>query len=173
VPQIQVAFDIDANGILNVSAVEKGTGKTNKITITNDKGRLTKEDIERMVQDAEKFSAEDQQAREKVEARNQLESYAFNVRNTIKDPKVADKLSPEDKEAAEKAVEETVSWLDANQLADKEEFNFKREELEKTMSPIMSKMYQGGGAEGGMPGGGMPGSGGAPPSSGPTVEEVD
>merc|ERR1719333_1676303 len=119
VPQIDVTFDIDANGILNVSAAEKSTGKTNKITIMNDKGRLSKDEIEKMVSEAEKYKAEDEANREKVEAKNGLENYAFQVRNSIRDEKLKDK------------IEETISWLDANQLAEKEEFADKQKELEE------------------------------------------
>ena len=216
-------------------------GKANKITITNDKGRLSKDEIERMVKDAEKFATEDEQARKRVEAKNSLENYAFSVRNSTKDENVssssancvsctaqphnngirrecggcvhvllgkgachtprqlclisssfalpsaaekvekqhasffdaesvspmqaASKLSPEDKQEIEKAIDETVNWLDANQLADEEEYKYRREELEKRVSPLISKIYQQGAG-----GGGMPGAGGPPPSSGPTVE---
>lgn len=176
VPQISVAFDIDANGILNVSAEDKSTGTKNKITISNDKGRLTKEEIERMVNDAEKFKTEDEEAIKKVEAKNALENYAFSMRSTIRDEKVASKLDPADKSTIEQTTDECISWLDTNQLAEVDELNDKLKEVEGICSPIISKMYQdGGGGAGGMPGGGMPGgaggAGGA--SSGPTVEEVD
>ncbi|BDA51217.1 probable mediator of RNA polymerase II transcription subun [Coccomyxa sp. Obi] len=175
VPQIAVSFDLDANGILNVNAEDKTTGKKNKITITNDKGRLSKDEIERMVQDAEKYKAEDESARQKIEAKNALENYAYQLRNSIRDEKVASKLSPEDKERIEKAVDDTINWLDANQLAEKDEFEDKQRELESIANPILSRMYQGGdagagGMPGGMPGGGMPGGA---PGGGPTVEEVD
>ncbi|KAK9902653.1 hypothetical protein WJX75_001465 [Coccomyxa subellipsoidea] len=177
VPQIGVSFDLDANGILNVNAEDKTTGAKKKITITNDKGRLSKEEIERMVQDAEKYKAEDESAKEKIEAKNALENYAYQLRNSIRDEKVASKLSPEDKEKIEKAVEETIQWLDSNQLAEKDEFADKQKELESIANPILSRMYQGeGGGEGGMPGDGMPGGGapgGGAPCGGPTVEEVD
>merc|ERR1712046_40164 len=93
VPQIEVTFDVDANGILNVSACDKSTGKQNKITITNDKGRLSKEDIEKMVNDAEKYKAEDEQQKERIQAKNELESYCFNVKKTIEEEKVKDKIS--------------------------------------------------------------------------------
>jgi len=98
VPQITVTFDIDANGILNVSAEDKTTGQKNKITITNDKGRLSKEEIEKMVQEAEKYKAEDEEVKKKVDAKNTLENYAYNMRNTIKDDKIASKLPAEDEE---------------------------------------------------------------------------
>ncbi|CAK0783975.1 70-kilodalton heat shock protein [Coccomyxa viridis] len=177
VPQINVSFDMDANGILNVHAEDKTTGKKSKITITNDKGRLSKEEIEKMVQDAEKYKAEDDEAMKKVEAKNALENYAYQLRNTIRDEKVASKLSPEDKERIEKAVDEAIAWLDSNQLAEADEYEDKRKELEEIAQPIMTRMYQegAGGAEaGGMPGG-MPGSapGSGAPGGGPTVEEVD
>merc|ERR1712036_211004 len=108
VPQIEVTFDIDANGILNVSAVEKTTGKENKITITNEKGRLTKEDIERMVKEAEKYKGEDEAQKDRVQAKNQLESYAFNMKSTVEDDKLKDKLSDEDKEAITKKCSEVI-----------------------------------------------------------------
>jgi heat shock protein 1/8 len=189
VPQIEVTFDIDANGILNVSAEDKTTGNKNRITITNDKGRLSKEDIERMVKDAEKYKAEDEKNKEKIEAKNGLENYSYSLSNTLKDEKVASKLDAGDKEKLEKAIDDTVKWLDANQTADKEEFEHKQKELEGVAMPIMTKLYQqSGGAPGGFPGGaqGFPGGGfpggpqGSAPSSsaprgseGPKIEEVD
>ena len=180
VPQISVAFDIDANGILNVSAEDKTTGKKNKITITNDKGRLSKEDIERMVQEAEKYKEEDEAHLKKVEAKNSLENYAYSMRNTINEDGVKDKIDAADKESIEKAVNEAISWLDGNQMAEQDEFEDKLKELEGICNPIIQKMYAAGGG-GGMPGGGMPdmgGAAGAPPPSGdggagPTIEEVD
>jgi len=180
VPQITVCFDIDANGILNVSAEDKTTGQKNKITITNDKGRLSKEEIERMVQEAEKYKSEDEEHKKKVDAKNALENYAYNMRNTIQDDKVGGKIDADDKKKIEEAVEGAISWLDANQLAEVDEFEDKLKELEGLCNPIMSKMYQAGG---GMPGGGgmpdMGGGAGAPPpagegaSAGPKIEEVD
>merc|ERR1719323_2507333 len=142
VPQITVAFDIDANGILNVSAEDKTTGQKNKITITNDKGRLSKDDIERMVQEAEKYKAEDESHKDKIEAKNTLENYAYSMRNTVQDEKVASALSAEDKKTIEDAVKKTVEWIDANQLAEKEEFEHKMKELEGVCNPIITKMYQ-------------------------------
>merc|ERR1712025_734031 len=142
---IEVTFDIDANGILNVTAMDKSSGKQNKITITNDKGRLPKEEIERMVNDAEKFKEEDKK-------------------------KITDKC------------DDAIKWLDANQLAEVEEFQEKQKEVEAVCNPIIAKLYQSAGGAGmpdmgGMPGGGMPGAGGAAPGggsgSGPTIEEVD
>ena len=122
VPQIEVTFDIDANGILNVSAVEKSTGKENKITITNDKGRLSKDDIERMVAEAEKYKSDDEANREKIEAKNSLENYCFNIRNSINDEKLKDKLSADDRSKIEKTVQDTLAWLDSHGSAEKEEY---------------------------------------------------
>jgi len=181
VPQIEVTFDIDANGILNVSACDKSTGKQNKITITNDKGRLSKEEIERMVNDAEKFKADDEKQKERISAKNGLESYCFNMKTTIEDEKVKDKISEDDIKKITDKCDEAIKWLDANQLAEVEEFNDKQKEVEGVCNPIITKLYQGAGGAGGMPDmggmpGGMPGAGGAPSGAGgagPTIEEVD
>ncbi|KAL0836413.1 hypothetical protein Bca101_088302 [Brassica carinata] len=143
VPQITVCFDIDANGILNVSAEDKTTGQKNKITITNDKGRLSKEEIEKMVQEAEKYKSEDEEHKKKVEAKNALENYAYNMRNTIRDDKIGEKLPAADKKKIEDSVEEAIQWLDANQLAEADEFEDKMKELESVCNPIIAKMYQG------------------------------
>ncbi|CAO2635404.1 Heat shock cognate 71 kDa protein [Lemmus lemmus] len=141
VPQIEVTFDIDANGILNVSAVDKSTGKENKITITNDKGRLSKEDIERMVQEAEKYKAEDEKQRDKVSSKNSLESYAFNMKATVEDEKLQGKINDEDKQKILDKCNEIISWLDKNQTAEKEEFEHQQKELEKVCNPIITKLY--------------------------------
>jgi len=186
VPQIDVTFDIDANGILNVSAAEKSTGKEQKITITNDKGRMSADEIERLVQEAERYKAEDEANKGRVEAKNGLENYAFQIRNSINDEKLAGKVSEEDKTKINDAVQSTTSWLDANQNAEKEEFEAKQKELEGICLPILQNL---GGGAGGMPGGmpdmsGMPGGfpggaapGGAPPAGeadeGPKIEEID
>ncbi|KAH7729298.1 heat shock protein 70 [Aphelenchoides avenae] len=173
VPQIEVTFDIDANGILNVSAQDKSTGKQNKITITNDKGRLSKDEIERMVQEAEKYKAEDEGQRDRVAAKNNLESYCFNMKQTIEDEKLKDKISEDDRKKVQDKCTETLAWLDANQTAEKEEFEHHQKELEGVCNPIVTKLYaSAGGAPGGMPGGapGGPSAGGA---GGPTIEEVD
>jgi len=176
VPQIEVTFDIDANGILNVSAADKASGRENKITITNDKGRLSKEEIERMVNDAEKYKGEDDKQRERVSAKNQLESYAFNMKSTVEDEKFKDKISDEDKKTITDKCTEVISWLDANQMAEKEEYEEQQKDIEKVCMPIVSKMYQAAGAappdmSGGMPGGAAPTGGSA--GAGPTIEEVD
>merc|ERR1712232_13636 len=176
VPQIEVTFDIDANGILNVSAQDKSTGKSNQITITNEKGRLSQAEIDRMVQEAENFRAEDELAKTKIEAKNGLENYCFTMRNTLQEEKLQDKFEGDDKDKIEKAVQEALDWLDKNQMAEKDEFEAKQKELEGIVNPIMMKVYQAAGG-GGMPEGGMPGGGfdgGAPGGAGgPTVEEVD
>ncbi|VAI04597.1 unnamed protein product [Triticum turgidum subsp. durum] len=172
VPQITVCFDIDANGILNVSAEDKTTGQKNKITITNDKGRLSKDEIEKMVQEAEKYKSEDEEHKKKVESKNALENYAYNMRNTIKDDKIASKLAADDKKKIEDAIDQAIQWLDGNQLAEADEFDDKMKELEGLCNPIIAKMYQGAGAD--MAGGmdeddAPPAAGGA----GPKIEEVD
>merc|ERR1712198_810698 len=178
VPQIEVTFDIDANGILNVGASEKATGRENKITITNDKGRLSKEEIERMVQDAEKYKGEDEKQRERISSKNQLESYAFNMKSTVEDEKFKDKISEDDKKSITDKCNEVIAWLDSNQMAEKEEFDEQQKDLEKLCMPIITKMYQAAGAAppdmsnmgaGPAPGGDSAGAGG----SGPTIEEVD
>jgi len=177
VPQIEVTFDIDANGILNVSAVDKSTGKLNKITITNDKGRLSKEDIERMVSDAEKFKQEDEKQKNRIASKNSLESYCFNMKSTLEDDKLKDKISDSDRDVINKKCDEIIKWLDANQLAEEDEFKDKQKEVEAICNPIITKLYHSaGGAPGGMPGG-MPGAAagapGAGSGAGPTIEEVD
>jgi len=182
VPQIEVTFDIDANGIMNVSALEKGTGKTNHIVITNDKGRLSKEEIERMLADAEKFKEEDEAEGRRVAAKNGLESYAYSLRNTLSDSKVDEKLDASDKETLRTEIDKIVNWLDENQQATREEYEEHQKELEGVANPIMMKFYGAGGAPGmpgGMPGGapggfpGAPGGGASHDNDGPTVEEVD
>lgn len=149
VPQIEVTFDVDANGIMNVTALEKGTGKSSNITITNDSGRLSKEEIDRMVNDAEKFAEDDRIAGERIEAKNGLENYLYTVKNSISE---AEKLSTDDKQRIEQAVNDGIAWLDNNSSASKEEFDDKKKEIENVVGPIMSSLYSG---------------------DGPKVEEVD
>ncbi len=176
VPQIEVSFDVDANGILNVTAAEKSTGKSNKITITNDKGRLSKEDIERMVAEAEKHAADDKQMMERVEARNQLEGYLYNTRNSVREDKVKETLGETTVQEVEDMVKEGIEWLESNQNAEKEEYDEQQKKYEDKIRPIMMKLYQNAGATvggaGGMPDMGGMGSAGAE-SSGPRVKEVD
>jgi L1 cell adhesion molecule like protein len=185
VPQIEVTFDLDANGILNVSAEDKSTGNKNKITITNDTGRLTKEQIDRMVQEAEKFRDEDKKQQDRINAKNKLEQYAYGLKTTIGDDKTKDKISAGDRSTIESAINETTRWVESNENASTEEFESKQKELEHIAQPIIMKLYQDGGAPGGGMGGmpdmgdfGGAGAGGAGhsaggSSSGPKVEEVD
>jgi len=178
VPQIEVTFDLDANGILNVSAENKESGNRNKITITNDTGRLTKEQIEKMVADAEKYKDDDEKHQQRVQAKGKLEQYVYGLRTTIDDPKMKDKVTGSDRDTVEKAIKDTQSWLESHDSAEKEEYESKQKEVEGICQPVMMKIYQAGG---GAPGaGGMPDFGGeeaAPSSSGsssgPKVEEVD
>ena len=169
VPQIEVTFDIDANSILNVTAKDTSTGKSNKITITNDKGRLSAAEIDRMVADAEKYKEEDDAQREKIAARNDLENYAYSVQNTVREH--GDKLSTEDKHLVETKVKETLDWLEQITLADKEEFNDKLQELQRECTPIMTKLHNGGTTKTNRCAPDADAYGGQ--RSGPTVEEVD
>ncbi|KAH8600288.1 heat shock protein 70 family [Bisporella sp. PMI_857] len=177
--ELEVTFDLDANGIMNVSALEKGTGKSNKIVITNDKGRLSKEEIERMLAEAEKYKEEDDAEAGRIAAKNGLESYAYSLKNTLSDSKVDEKLDASDKETLKAEIDKTVAWLDESQQATKEEYEEHQKELEAVANPIMMKFYQGSEGGPGGPGGpgGFPGAGaggaGASHDDGPTVEEVD
>jgi L1 cell adhesion molecule like protein len=165
VPQIEVSFDVDANGILNVTAAEKSTGKSNKITITNDKGRLSKDDIERLVEEAKKHEADDKARMERVEAKNQLEGYLYNTRNAVREDKVKDSLGESTISEVESWVKEALEWLDEHPEASKDEYASKQKEVEEKIRPVMMKLYQGAGA------------GGAGATSeegpGPKIEEVD
>mmetsp|Transcript_2083 Transcript_2083/g.4149 ORF Transcript_2083/g.4149 Transcript_2083/m.4149 type:complete len:696 (+) Transcript_2083:114-2201(+) len=175
-PQIDVTFDIDANGILNVSAIEKSTGKENKITITNDKGRLSQEEIERMVSEAEKYKAEDDANKNRIEAKNGLENYCYSLKSSIGSDEVKDKIPADDKKALESAIEDTIKWLDSHPTAEKEEYEEKQKSLEGIAMPILQKMAGGAGGmpagAGGMPDMGAPPAGGAA-DAGPTIEEID
>lgn len=155
VPKIEVTFDLDANGILNVSAKDSSTGKSERITIQNDKGRLSKEEIERMLAEAEKYRAEDDKQKEKIAARNQLESYTFSVKQAAEE--AGAKLTDDEKKKVQEKTAAVMSWLDANTLAEKDEYEDKLKDLQKECGPIMVKLHQGG----------------APGGKGPTVEEVD
>jgi len=178
-PQIDVTFDIDANGILNVSAMEKSTGKEQKITIKNDKNRMSADEIERLVQEAERYKSEDDANRARVEAKNALENYCFQVKSSINDEKLAGAIGAEDKEKVTSAISDTQSWLDSNQAAEKEEFDEKQKALEAIVTPILQNVA---GGAGGMPGGmpdmsGMGGDAGGAPApeadEGPKIEEID
>ncbi|CAF3613782.1 unnamed protein product [Adineta steineri] len=166
VPQIEVTFEIDANGILNFSAVDKTTNRENKIAITTDKGRLSKDDIERMVCDAERYKKEDDAQRERISAKNSLESYCFNRKRSINDDKIASKISAEDKTKINDTIENALKWMETNQLAEKEEFEYKHNEVRITCLLIMFKLY-GGDTSGTGAGAGSTGG------KGPTIEEVD
>jgi len=175
VPQIEVSFDIDANGILNVSALEKSTNKINKITITNDKSRLSKEDIERLVQEAEKNAADDKARMEKVDARNQLETYLYNTRNTVREDKVKEQLGEDTVKEVEDWVQEGISWLDSHQEEDKATYDEKFKGYEDKIKPVMMKLYQNSGVpgEGVQMGPGVNMSSKNDPKKGPEVDELD
>jgi heat shock 70kDa protein 1/2/6/8 len=162
VPQIEVTFELDANGILNVTATDKSCGKSQKITITNDKGRLSSEDIERMVREAEAHRQEDEENRKRIECKNGLESYVYNLRSSIEDEKLASKLSAEDKETLTRTINDTIAWLDKNQTVETEVYQDKQKEVEHIVNPIMTRLYQ---QDGGMPNMGQ--------QSHPSAEEVD
>jgi len=173
-PQVEVTFDVDANGILNVSAVEKAGGKMEKITITNDKGRLSKEEIDRMVEESEKFKADDEKQKERIDAKNGLESYCFNIKSNIEDSKLKEKIPESDRNMVSDKCNETITWLERNQTADVEEFKYKQKELETIFNPIIKKLYSnnessGTGSCGSQSGQNFTGQN----YGGPTVEEVD
>merc|ERR1712064_51799 len=173
-PQIEVTFDIDANGILNVSAIEKAGGRTERITITNDKGRLSKEEIDRMVDESEKFKAEDEKQKVRIDAKNGLESYCFNIKSTLEDSNIKEKIPESERKMIVDRCNETVSWLERNQTVELEEFKDKQKELEAIFNPIMKKLY-GNSPQPGMGNGGAQSSQGfgSNMNGGPTVEEVD
>merc|ERR1719422_2326648 len=165
VPQIEVTFDIDANGILNVTAQDKSTGKSSNVTIKNDRGRLSQADIDRMLAEAERYKDEDDRQRARVAARNQLESYVFNVKQALEE--AGDKLPKEDKDPVMQACTEALAWLDNNSLAEKDELEHRLQELQKMASPVMAKLHGQGQNQG-------QGSGsGSQTGRGPTLEEVD
>nr|AEB52075.1 heat shock protein 70 [Microdera punctipennis] len=176
VPKIEVTFDLDANGILNVSAKDTSSGNSRNITIKNDKGRLSQRDIDRMVSEAEQYKEEDEKQRQRIAARNQLEGYIFQLKQAISD--CGDKLSSADKETVTRECDSCLQWLDSNTLAEKEEYEDRQKQLTQICSPIMAKLYQSGGGSG-MPGAGgscgqqAGGFGGKKYGGGPTIEEVD
>lgn len=162
VPQIQVTFDLDANGILQVSAKDESTGRSESIRITNDKGRLSKEEIDRMLADAEKYRQEDEKQRERVAARNNLESYVYNVKQSV-EMVGPEKLDAADKQKVLSKCEEVINWIDRNTLAEKEEYDDKMKDMQQVCTPIMTKLHQGAGQA-------PPQQGGA---AGPKIDEVD
>ena len=150
VPQIEVTLEIDENSILTVSAHEKGTDKKETISITNDKGRLTKDEIERMIADAEKFAEEDKLLKDKIDAKHQLEHYIYQMRNTIEDKeKLADKIDDDDKSLIQDALAEHSDWLSSNDDADKDDFEEHLKDLQRVCDPIIAKVYQASGGQGG------------------------
>ncbi|KAG5896792.1 hypothetical protein JTB14_008368 [Gonioctena quinquepunctata] len=164
VPKIEVTFDLDANGILNVSAKDTSSGNQRNITIKNDKGRLSQKEIDRMLAEAETYKDEDEQQRKRVAARNGLEGYIFQVKQAAQD--CGDKLSSGDKATIERECDSSLKWLDNNSLAEKEEYEDKQKQLERVCKPIMTKLYGGAGnASCGQQSGGQ--------QAGPTIEEVD
>lgn len=177
VPQIEVTFDVDTNGMLNVSAVDKSSGNTNNITITNDE-RLTADQIQKMKEEAELYKRDDDEARKRVKARNDLESMTYSLRNNVEEPKLTASIPKDEIDALKKVIDQTLSWIDNNREASEEEYQLKQKELLEAARPVTMKMH--GGAGPGMGGagpgpgaapGGYPGAGGA--TAGPTVEEVD
>jgi L1 cell adhesion molecule like protein len=164
VPQIEVTYNMDVNGILSVSAVEKSTNKENKIVITNDKGRLSHEEIERMVAEAEKYKAEDDAQREKIEAKNGLENYCYGLKNSLTEDKVKDNLDRSDIESLEKKIDETINWIDENPNAEKFSYEEKQKDVERVANPLLAKLNGNHGTTGGS---------GGNPTNGPEVEEVD
>lgn len=142
-PQIEVTFEVDANGILQVRAEDKAAKRSQSITITNDKGRLSQEEIERMVKEAEEFAEEDNKVREKIDARNKLETYIYSMKSTINDKdKLADKIDSDDKEKIESTLKEALEWLDDNQNADKDDFDEKLKEVEAVCNPVIKQVYE-------------------------------
>lgn len=172
VPQIEVSFEIDANGIMNVQAVDKGTSKNAKITITNNKGRLSKEEIDRLVKEAEKFKDQDEKMRKKVQAKNGLEAYCVNIKHTLNDEKMQDKFAPGEKESVLARITEVENWMNSNPNAETEEFEAKQKDLERIFNPIASKLYQGANPGAGARCGNQY-QGQQAGSAGPQVDEVD
>lgn len=152
-PQIEVTFDIDVNGILNVSALEKSTGKNQKIVITNDKGRLSKEEIDRLVKEAEAFKDQDEQVAKTIEAKNGLEQYCYSIQTTLNEEKLKSVFTEDEKKTVETKVKENLDWMSSNPNAAKEEYESRTKELEQVFQPIMTRVYQATGGQGGMPGG--------------------
>jgi L1 cell adhesion molecule like protein len=173
VPQIDVTFDIDANGILNVSACEKSSGKERKIQIKNDKGRMSAEEIERLVEEAERYRAEDEANKNRIEAKNSLENYLFQIKNTLNDEKMEGKIPEEDKEKINKVVTETTKWLDENQSETKEEFEKKQKEVESIFTPIISKLSGGASMPTDIPDTTTTDKPTFDPEEGPKIEEID
>ena len=169
VPQIEISYDLDANGILKVTASEKSTGKSDNITVTNDKGRLSKEDIDKMLADAEKFKDEDENAKQTIDARNSYENLVYQMKSTLSDEKMASLIDETLKTDLTKIIDESTSWLDSNTMASKEEYESRLKEFQEAMKPLQEKMMGSMGGQG-MPGG-MPDVSDMP--TGPNIDEVD
>ena len=165
IPQIEVAFDVDANGIMNVSAHDKATGKSNRITISNEKGRLSTDEIEAMVAQAERFRQQDEEMKKKIEARNSLETYAYNLKNSMNEENIRNKLYNTDRNTIEKETKDVISWIESHPDASVPEIEAKQREIENICNPVMMKIYQSGAQ--------MPGGPQAAGGHGPTAEEVD
>ena len=152
-PQIEVTFDVDENSILTVSAVEKATGKSEKIVVTNDSGRLSKEEIERMLREAKEFEEQDKITKERIDAKNSFENYIYSMKNTVEDKEkgIGAKLTEDEKETIGNALKEAQDWLNANQEAEKDEYDSHLKDLQKICDPIIGKLYQ---QAGGQPGAG-------------------
>ena len=150
-PQIEVTFDVDENSILTVSAVEKATGKSEKIVVTNDSGRLSKEEIERMLKEAKEFEEQDKITKEKIDAKNSFENYIYSMKNTVEDKEkgLGAKLTDDEKETINNAIKEAQDWLSANQDAEKDEYDTHLKDLQKICDPIIGKLYQQTGGPGG------------------------
>jgi L1 cell adhesion molecule like protein len=172
IPQVEITYYLDANGILNVTAAEKSTGKTNKITISNDKGRLSKDQIEKMVSEAAEHEKEDKERMEKVEAKNGLESYLYNARNSFRDEKVVEKLGADAKEGDEK-VQDFINWIDNHSDEETSVYKDKMKEAEEALRPILMKLYASGAAPEGAAPGGASGEGGAPEGGAPAEPKID
>lgn len=140
-PQIEITYDVDANGILNVSAVEKSSGKSEKITVSNDKGRLSKDDIERMVKEAEKFKEEDKKEGERIDSKNNLESYVYQVKSSIEDDKLKDKIGEDNLKNIRESVDDIIKWFDEDNNYKKEDYDNKMKELQNLFNPVMGQMY--------------------------------
>jgi L1 cell adhesion molecule like protein len=175
-PQIEITYDVDANGILCVSAVEKSSGKAEKITITNQSSRLSKDDIERMLQEAEKFKADDEKIKVRVEAKNKLENYCYNIKSSVLNEEKMKQALGDDLVTVEKTVEETLKWVEDNGSATTEEFETKYKETESLLMPLVSKAYSAGmpaGVPQGMPTDAPQGVPTGAPPSGPKNDDVD
>jgi len=174
IPQIEVSFDVDANGILSISAHDKGTGKQQSLTITSEKGRLSDEEIEKMVQEAEEFAEQDANEKAKVQARNDLEAYLYNLKNSINDT-LEGKLSEDDRATLSKAIEDGLIWLEDHPAAEKEEYDEKQKEVEQVANPILKRAYESGGSDGAsnMNDDDFLGEDLDGVNDGPTVEEMD